>query len=278
MSKELVVVNNTFAIMESKNSLPVIDLALQKELSDEDKSGFETASGLIPIVSIRQKDLKVAEGKKKGELLFPAGGFKMFDSVSSGAGQQIADADGQVGLTLTFLLDQTSRVFFEKIGDEKPRCKSNDGKTGTGNPGGNCAKCPFSQWINSEPPPCKQNINALVYDHALKTCYIIRFVRSGLRPYGNFKEMIRRGGFPVHATVVKVTTEFQNDKGEYFTPKFDVVNDLGGENIELFRAMKAFRESLKDVFGKTVDAVVEEEKPEPVDTTYEKEEDYDAHK
>ena len=269
MSKELVVVNNTFAILESKNSLPTVDLELQKELTEADKSGFETESGLIPIVSIRQKDLK----NEKGKVLFPAGGFKMFDSVSHSTGQMIADVDGNAGLTLTFLLDQTGRVFFEKIGDEKPRCLSNNGKIGIGNPGGNCIKCQFAQWINGEPPICKQNMITLVYDYALKTCYTIRFVRSGLKPYGNFKESIRRAGFPIHAVVVKLTTEYQDDKGEYYTPKFDIINDLGGKNIDLFRTMKKFREELEPVFHKTVEVAVEEEKPEPTETTYQEDND-----
>ena len=269
MSKELVVVNNTFAILESKNSLPTIDLELQKELTEADKSGFETESGLIPIVSIRQKDLK----NKEGKVLFPAGGFKMFDSVSDSIGQMIADVDGTVGLTLTFLLDQTSRVYFGKDTVDKPRCKSNNGKIGVGNPGGHCIECPFAQWINGDPPICKQNMIALVYDYAMKNCYTFRFHPSGLKLYGCFKESIRRDKHPIHSIVVKLTTKYQKTKWEFYVPQFDIINDLGGKNIDLFRTMKKFREELEPVFHKTVEVAVEEEKPEPTETTYQEDND-----
>lgn len=264
MNKNLIVANNTFAVVETANSLPRIDPELQKEISDADREGFETGTGFIPIVSIRQKDLK----NEKGRVIFPAGGFKMYDAISAGIGQQIADVDGQAGLTVTFLLDKTARVLFQAIGDEKPVCRSNDGKVGVGNPGGNCLECPLSQFVGGLAPKCKQLINALVYDHALKNCYIIRFVRSGLRPYGNFKESLRRAGFPIHAAVVKLSTEYQSDKGEYYIPKFEIIDNLGGDKISIFREMKALRESLKDVFGKTVEMAVEDDKPEPVETTY----------
>jgi len=273
MSKELIVPKNTFAILETANSLPKIDPELQKELDADDSKGFETATGFIPIVSIRQKDFVIIDEEGNKKIIFPSGGFKMFDSVSAEMGQQIADVDGS-GLTLTFLLDRTGRVLFEKLTSDKPECRSNDGITGNGTPGGDCAKCPLSQFRdNGERPKCQQLINILVFDHALKACYLLRFGPSALKPYGSFKEMIRRSSYPVHAIVVKVKTEFRNDKGEYFVPVFEIVNDLGGEHIDIFKKMKQFRGSLKSVFGRTAEVVEEEEppngdKPEPVETDY----------
>ena len=269
MSKELIVPQNTFAVLETANSLPKIDPELQKEMSKEDSEGFETATGFIPIVSIRQKDLF----NDKGKTVFPAGGFKMYDSVSAEMNQQIADVDDG-GLTLTFLLDRTGRVFFESLKDNKPRCRSNDGITGNGQPGGDCAKCPLSQFQdNGTRPKCQQLINILVFDHALKSCYLLRFGPSALKPYGSFKEMIRRSGYPVHATVVKVTTSFVAEPAAHYVPVFEIVNNLGGEYIDIFKEMKQFRGNLKGVFGRTAEVVEEEEppngdKPEPTDTDY----------
>ena len=273
MSKELIVPQNTFAVLETANSLPTIDPELQKEMSKEDGEGFETATGFIPIVSIRQKDLIKADDKGKKKTIFEAGGFKMYDSVSAEMNQQIADVDDG-GLTLTFLLDRTGRVFFEKLTDDKPKCRSNDGVIGNGTPGGDCAKCPLSQFHdNGTRPKCQQLINILVFDHALKACYLLRFGPSALKPYGSFKELIRRSGYPVHAAVVKVTTSFVAEPAAHYIPVFEIVNSLGGEYIDIFKEMKQFRGSLKGVFGRTVEVVEEEEpsngdKPETVDTDY----------
>jgi hypothetical protein len=229
-----------------------IDPEIAAEITDEDTKGYETPTDTLPIVSIRQKDLL---DKNSGKVMAPAGGFKMYDSITDSDGGNILDVNAEVGLHLTVLSDQTSRVLWGKFGEsDKPLCKAIDGQNGMGSPAGQCRYCPMSQWINGDRPQCTEQRNLLVYDHGMKGCYVLRLGRSALRPYNNFKTLLKRKStdghtIPLHAVTMKLTAEYEAEPAPHYVPRFVVVDTLG---IEIFKQMKSHRAELTHNFSSTV--------------------------
>ena len=237
----------TFAIV----SVPAESLELNPELAAEidqaDGNGFEPPKGGIPIVSIRQKDLK----NERGQTSQSAGGFKIYDAVSKGNNIEVKDVEGHAGLVLTPVCDQSSRTYWRSLTDTKPACKSIDGINGVGDPGGKCAACPHAQWKpNGDRPECNSEINVLVYDHGMRGAYVLRLGRSGLKPWNNFKAMVNRIKQPLHSFMVNVTTKYETEPSPYFVPMF-----LLGKQIDLtlFREIKKMRETWHEAFRSAVE-------------------------
>ena len=63
-----------------------------------------------------------------------------------------------VSIVIIPFLYAKQRVLFE---DKTMLCRSDDGRTGQGDPGGICAKCPLSQWDGRTPPKCTQQYTYL---------------------------------------------------------------------------------------------------------------------
>ena len=230
---------------------PELNPELAALMDESDKNGFEPPRGGVPIVSIRQKDLK----DEKGKTIEHAGNFKMYDSVSKGGGVSIPDVDGQIGLVVTPIVDQTSRTYWANLSDPKPACKSLDGVTGVGNPGGRCATCKLSQWNGDERPKCNQEINVLVLNHSDGTAFVLRIGRSGLKPWGNFKALVDRikvGGrsMPLHSFKVNVTALYQQDPQPHYVPAF-----LLGKQVDaaVFMQIKKMRETWHQAFASAIE-------------------------
>lgn len=250
----------TFELTTLTDRALQLDPALLEEIDQTDTEGYEAPRQGLPIVSIRQKELK---DPKTGDTMFQAGGFRIYDQISEAADQRPSDISGKAGLLVTILADQKSRVYFKDMNSDKPDCRSNDGKTG--NPGiqgiTDCSVCPLSQWHGSDRPACSSQMNLLVYDHALSGCYVLRLGRSGLRPYDQFKTIVRRGGngtaIPYHALMVRVTTKYQPEPAPHYTPNFIVEKQV---EIDDFRRMKSLRREMNDNLKRAteVDTVDEE--------------------
>lgn len=231
-----------------------LDPEIANAINADDLEGYEDADDVLPIVSIQQKDLK---DDKSGKTIFFAGGFHMYDAVTESRGESVPDFSGETGLIVTILKDQAARVMWVRPFDPAADslCKSVDGRTGIGDPGGNCAICPHSQFLNGERPRCDQQRYLLVYDHALKTCYALRFGPSGLKPYGLFKTLVKRQAvdgkpLPLSVLAIKVTTRYEaGGKAPYYAPQLEVVNVLPPD---LFNEMRQIRSELARKFTSTV--------------------------
>jgi len=240
---------DSFALTGVGDSTLNLPAEFAGEVDPTDFEGYETPRESLPIASIRQKELK---DEKTGRTKQPAGGFKIYDPVAKAGEIEIADVDGDGGLLLTILADQTSRSMWQQGNFERPDCRSNDGITGVGTPSGNCAVCKYAQWNGTERPLCTQMSNLLVFDHALQTCYVLRLGRSGIRPYNTFKSLLKRQakGVPVHALLVRVTTRYESEPAPYYTPTFQIEGQIG---VELFRTLKALRQENTVRLSKTAE-------------------------
>lgn len=229
------------------------------ELSETDLQGYEAPTDTLPIVSIRQKELRGENGK----ILFPAGGFMMYDRIAEAEGTQIKDVDGEVGLAVTILGDQTSRVYFQSMESKKPDCRSLDGITGQGTPGGNCAMCSLNQWSNGDRPKCTEQRNLLVYDHNVQGCYVLRLGRSGLSPYNLFKGLLKRTGIRVpHVLKVRVSSAYNAEPAPHFVPVFDIQSAFSADELALLKKMQSLRTEMGVKLAKTVAVdTVDEEHP-----------------
>ena len=243
---------------EATNNLPAVqggsfDLAvggmefnpeLLAEVKAEDFGGYEPSRSSLPIVSIRQKEVKDERGKTVTE----AGGFRIYDPVTAPTGIAFSD---QQKLTLTFLIEHPTRTYWAEGNLGNPDCRAADGKSGVGKPGGDCTKCPMSQWNGSDRPACTFNAHVLSHDHASGMCYVVRFGRSGLKPWNNFKELVKRmakGQIPVHALIIEMTTQFMTDPAPHYIP---VLTPIGQVDLNQFRLFKKFRQEFVDVLKRT---------------------------
>lgn len=102
-------------------------------------------------------------------------------------------------------------------------CRSEDAITGVGDPGGDCASCPFSKWVNatdnkskSQPPKCSYGYRYLLdidgYGQA-----IYEMKRTALPAAKALNGMVVRGGYGT--TRIKLTSaKAQGGKGTYYIP------------------------------------------------------------
>jgi len=243
MDKNLPTEQGTFAVAEvdKRFQLPA---ELREAVTDEDFEGYEDEGQCLPIVSIRQRDLK----DDKGKLRYASGGFKIYDPVTDG--NQPADVPGDVGLVVTLLADQNSRVYFADVNDDKPKCISADGLNGVGAPGGVCADCQFAQIVDGRRGKCSAQKNVLVRDYKGGGVYVFRLGPSGLTPYRHLKNMFGRMKTAPATMKVKILSFFKDKPQPHYVPEFHVLEPV---EVAVFKEIKALREQLRPSFKKTID-------------------------
>lgn len=254
--------SDTFALTTGMEEKFVLPPELRDAVEDSDYDGYEEEGQALPIVSIRQRELK----NEKGTIVRPSGGFKIYDPVQNGNSDRIPDMTGKTGLSLSFLADVNSRVLFEKLTDTKPSCMSTDGLSGIGKPGGVCETCEHSQLIDGRRGKCAAQKNVLCRDLVNGAIYVLRLGPSGLTPYRHFKHLLKRMKVAPATIMVKVTTEFKSEPEAHYIPVFE---SQGPIEVAVFLEIKKIREELRPSFNKTIDIQEEEETVNTVETEFE---------
>lgn len=139
-----------------------------------------------------------------------------------------------------------SRIRFAPIGDPQGiLCRSNDGKFGTGDPGGECAHCPYTQWGDKgEPPECTDLINVVVVPLNQEDMFpvVMSFGRASFgigKQWVNVMYMRRKSPWFFK---YQVSTKFvKNDKGQFFVPQ---VRPAGVAPADVIEQMEAIYNSL----------------------------------
>jgi hypothetical protein len=245
MSKELVIKAGTFSIAESAMIDPA-DAELLEELDDEDRAELQRKPKTLPIISFRGKDKK----NEDGDVIFKEGDYKWYHRLI----KDIPDVNGAKGLLITFILvaPQKSRVYFR---ENLPVCRSRDGITGVGSPGGECRKCPLSKWQNIEERnviPCDEHTHVLTYDWTAQDFYITQWKRTAAYRFNDFLELREIEGKPFYWVKVHATQEYNKDAAfPYWQPKFDVVDVLPKEERE---KVKEMRRQHRETFMQDVEA------------------------
>ncbi len=84
-------------------------------------------------------------------------------------GQWILLGEDPVDEVLIVPMSATKQREYRPNSDDRPECTSPDGRQGFGIPGGDCATCPLSQWVQmakgekNQPPPCQLFYSYVAY-------------------------------------------------------------------------------------------------------------------
>lgn len=223
---------------------------LAKEFDAEDFEGYSETRESLPIVTIRQKDVK----NEDGDVLIKAGNFRMRDSVFD----KTTDIKGMEGLYVSPLADTPCRVFFNELTDDQPTCKSRDAKTGTGEPGGVCEQCILNRFHpqNDGKKICNEGRMILVHDKNLNGCYLLQLSPSGIKPYDKYKKLVRRlyPDTPFFMIQVHVTAVYETKPMPHYRPEFMPV---GVGDHDIYAKLKQFRLESKDMLNTTADKAID---------------------
>lgn len=98
-------------------------------------------------------------------------------------------------------------------GNEPPQCSSLDGVTGVGDPGGDCAQCPFAQFGSSQNPEspnaqaCKQVRQLFVLTPEAMLPTVITLPATSLKPIRSYMFRLTSASIPHTGIITKFSLE-----------------------------------------------------------------------
>ena len=113
-------------------------------------------------------------------------------------------------------------------------CRSWDGETGEGNPGGFCMGCPMNQWTGEgksrKGPSCVFMYSYMMYVVEFDSVGVMNFKRTGLATGKVLNTIVARTGFG--KTVIRATSKMNSSgKGSYYIPQVFQVTGVGVEEV-----------------------------------------------
>lgn len=127
-------------------------------------------------------------------------------------------------------------------------CRSADSIVGVGNPGGECATCPMSKWVQSNKPggknsapPCNFIYSYIVYVVETEELCVLEFYRTSIATGKMLNTMILQKGIGNFAVTLKSTSQ-QGPRGTYYQAsaqpaakvKEDVIKKAKAKAAEMF--------------------------------------------
>ena len=156
-----------------------------------------------------------------------------------------------------------------------PDCSSLDGKSGTGNPGGDCKTCPFNQW-GSDPETggkaCKNMHRIYLLREGEMFPLMLSLPPTSIKLFANYlaKRIVGRGRRS-YGVITKITLKRETNKGgiNYSQAQFAVAGELSPEEVqkaaEYSKGIKAVTRSIgvetTDYYDATAKDEAEEEAP-----------------
>ena len=181
----------------------------------------------------------------------PSGGA-LFFSVPSLEGETPEKA-----LIGTIVHHKNGRAYFSKSFDDTaaderfPDCYSEDGTTGTGSPGGDCATCPLNQFGSAirkgEPTKgkaCGERKTLYMIRGAQMMPDIVSLPTTSIRPCNDFMFKLAVSGIKYFSALISITLERTKSSGdiEYSEARFAFVRKLNpqeAENAGMWSALMA---------------------------------------
>lgn len=155
---------------------------------------------------------------KLTHVTLPAGGGLVWEI--PGVGEEPETSREIVGVILHV---QSRRIKYRNpfgVGPkEAPVCKSDDGITGEGDPGGECAECPLSKWNGDQKPECPEYADAYVLLQDRLIPLVITLPATSLKAINDY----RTGLFNIMKPVYGVETKFTLQRREAGSNKFSTV-------------------------------------------------------
>lgn len=229
-------------------------------LTPDDYDPSEHEQPVIRYMQLRQKALM----GERGETVRTPGRFR----IGSVSDLSYEDRDE---LQLTVLLFRKTRVYFQKLGDLKPTCRSMDMRFGShareGDRYGECATCRLSQWGSGEGgrQACREQRKIFAFDWATEKRIMLTLGPSSLKPWAIHNDYVdgaaaamKSGGavpFIHHLLMVKIESEFRAEPAAHYVVKFGQVVPLP---VKVQEQMIEFRKQARLTFQAAVERHEEE--------------------
>jgi hypothetical protein len=141
-------------------------------------------------------------------------------------------------------------------------CRSDDGRIGVGDPGGNCQRCSLSEWTKDKKPGCDMYENVIC---VVRNDYSMPVALSGSRTkIKGIKELISLARFSNddlfgRAYVLKSVMK-KNPKGTFFVPQVEMVGKVTEDEklvmLEMFKKLRRIKVKVQEE-GSEVDPTPE---------------------
>jgi hypothetical protein len=139
----------------------------------------------------------------------------------------------------------------ESGGGSPPDCTSQDGQTGRGDPGGDCADCPMAEFgsaAKGSGQACKQNSLLFLFRPDALVPMVIKAPPTSLKPMKQFVLRLMNERVPLFGAVLSFSLQKMKGNGtpDYYQIVPSLVRKLGDEEVA---QVKALREALLPVLA-----------------------------
>jgi hypothetical protein len=100
-----------------------------------------------------------------------------------------------------------SETFDQRSAPQAPDCASADGIIGVGDPGGVCADCPLSSFINDEAPACRSFIDIFFIAPGELFPTLLTVARGSIKAVRRYFFALTKRGLPLHHVVTEFSLE-----------------------------------------------------------------------
>ena len=150
-------------------------------------------------------------------------------------------------------------------GSDPPQCSSQDCKTGEGDPGGDCASCPYSKFgsaVKGEGQACKQSRSLYLVRPGDILPIVVVLPPTSILPMRKYFLRLLSAAAPTYAVVTRLTLGKATSGGgiTYSVATPASVSNLSDTDIG---AMKQYAENLKGYLRNVAEASQYEEEPHP---------------
>jgi hypothetical protein len=161
------------------------------------------------------------------------------------------------------VLARDTRVYYSSkdAGNVPPDCSSMDNITGSGKPGGECAKCPLAQWDSAQDgsgaQACKQTKQLFMLRGDSMFLEVVSLPPTSLKAIRQFFLMLTTQGIQYHQIIIRIDLEkAQNQQGKpYGKAAMKFVRKLSPD--EAARATE-FRDLALSISGRVVPGMAAE--------------------
>lgn len=183
----------------------------------------------------------------------PGGGVTQFEV----PGDDPENPDYVKSLTGVILYNHMANAYWpegeEYSNDTPPLCRSADGKTGYGDPGGDCASCALNQFGSVESgkgKACKNMRMLYLLQSGALLPLQLALPPTSIRPYQDFyKSAFLIRGRACYGSIVEIGLKKQESGGfTYSVATFRKVRDLEGEELSAMKSyVGTFREQARKI-------------------------------
>ena len=218
---------------------------------------------ILPIEQIN--NLSELEGVEivMPQIKIPTGGSTVFEYITDDP----ENPEVLKEITGVIIKHRFQNVYFKDKYDgtiKMPDCFSNDSKTGYGNPGGDCKRCPLNRYGSGDGgtgKACKNTVKLFVLRNGEMLPIEIIIPPSSLKEYSNYVSRLLMKGNVASQVITKISLAKETNKSGiiYSKLKFSKVRNLEKGELESIEGYKTGIDSVLENRLNTMIAVQEDE-------------------